>query len=669
MLKLKSIILVASAVAFTVAYLPSATNSFAISCDDVKFIFARGSGQKINDREYSTFKTDISLKLKAKTSNLRYSFYELGSKDQNGAKYPAISVDKFTTILSAKISAGTSFAYGDSINEGITELENYVASISNTCKNTKFILAGYSQGAQVMTMAIPYLDPNKVIYVATFGDPKLYLPEGKGLNPDACLGKNLSPYREFAPNCHTYAGLLDAKKPYQPSDWFGKIGLWCKDKDIICGAGLELSTSGDNNNFLENLTNNIIHGHVTYVEDGVISSAANTIAKKLQKTFPKKFSTASIANAKNPNQDTIILIDKTNSMAPYINEYKSEALHLAKEILSSGGRIALFTYGDGFLGEKPQMIANFGCNFSTFSNALNSVAPSGGGDIPESVLSASLFAMNNVAWRDNVKKSIITLTDSGYHDPDYDGTTLNDVIKRSLEIDPVNIYVLNKSSLAETDYNMLTTKSSGKIFTTLDSTSTEYLLTRPDISLPLSEYIGIPGQTFSFEAITEGDIVSYEWDLDFDGNFETTTSTPQVNKTYTSPQTGYIQVRIRDVAGNSSTASAKVTVSSSIQTLPVISNLDVSINDTNAAISFNSTGTATTVSIGDAFYGITTETNLEISDIKTYTTLTLTPISKTGLLGEPVTTTLTPSTNQLIETGHSLQSDPTIPLTPNSGKR
>ncbi|MBR5621409.1 cutinase family protein [Candidatus Saccharibacteria bacterium] len=275
-------LLVASAAAFTVANLPLAAPASAASCDDIKIIFARGSGQKLGESEYQTFKSELTTQLTG-SPELTYSFYELGTASQDGHQYPAIELD-FLTTISATISAGSAFKYGESVSEGMAELTAYTSNLSTTCPETKFVLAGYSQGAQVVSISAPKISPEKIIYAATFGDPKLYLPEGKGINPPACSGQNLSPYRAYAPNCKTYQGSLGAKNPYQESGWDGKLGLYCNDKDLICGAGLNLSDAGDSN-FLENIKTNAMLAHTSYVSASIIKKAAEDTADKIALAF------------------------------------------------------------------------------------------------------------------------------------------------------------------------------------------------------------------------------------------------------------------------------------------------------------------------------------------------------------------------------------------------
>ena len=654
-------LIVASAAAFTVAYIPLAAPTSAASCDDVKFIFARGSGQKLNDKEYSAFKREIKSELSRGGSSLHYSFYELGAGTHDGASYPAVDINP-VNMIGAKISAGSGFSYGESVNTGIRELKAYIKEISSSCPSTKFVLGGYSQGAQIVTMASEDLNAYKIIYAATYGDPKLYLPEGRGIFPDACRGKNLSPYREYAPNCRTSAGSLGAKNPYQISSWNGKKGIWCNNKDIICGAGLSL-TGAKGDSLISGLVNSALAGHTSYVTDGIISSSAKTIAEKLRSIYPDKIGKSdSLAF----NRDTIVLIDRTYSMYGLIDKYKTEALKLASRTIDGGGRVALYTYGDLKEEQKLENLANLGDSLDKFQAGIDSIDVEGGGDEPESMLSAIRVAMSEQRWRIGATKSIVVLTDATYHNPDHDGTTIASVVAKSYEIDPVNVYIINEEPRYTHIYEQVTTPTGGQVFASTDSLSTDLLTSRPNITLPLAEYMGRPGEEFTFAATASNNVISYAWDLDFDGNFETTTTTPTITKSFPSVGQGYITVKATDVNGNSSTTSAKITISSQQQSPEVINLSLVSSTTDTATISYAlKDAVAALVSINDAPLGITDQTTLEITDLNQPATITLVPISASGQLGNPVSLE--------IKTTSSTQNDPNTPTTtilvPNAGKR
>ncbi len=366
MRKALTALMAVSAVAFTAVYLPSATPVSAVTCDDIKIVYARGSGQTLGMKEFKTLKSNIELELVG-LEETTYDFYELGTDSYAGHKYPAIGLD-FFKVISAKISAGSAFDYGKSVAEGSAELTAYIEVISKTCPNTKFVLAGYSQGAQVISISTPKINPEKVLYAATFGDPKLYLPEGKGITPPACAGKNLSTYRAYVPNCKTYQGSLGAKKPYEESGWTGKLGLYCNDKDLICGSGINLSASGDGNP-LENIRQNAMSSHSSYPDYGTIRLAAEAIAKKIvTATLANKDSVQNDSSSNNPDESALpsnnqnknsvqntnlILVDYAAIKDNYPN--KKQALSLVQQIYQASDSIYLGFYHHSQFNDKNRL--------------------------------------------------------------------------------------------------------------------------------------------------------------------------------------------------------------------------------------------------------------------------------------------------------------------------
>lgn len=637
------------------------------NCADVQFIFARGSGEPLGGPSASAWKSSLENVLT--DSNLSYNFYELGSQSVGGYQYPAVTVSDglngYANLIGAYVSGGGAFDFGASVRQGQGELKALTRQISAACPSTKFVLGGYSQGAMLISGILDQLDSSKIIYVATFGDPKLYLPEGEQRHdhtsrqpatyrqvPDACLGKNLSPYREHVPDCYAYEGVLGSYRPYQPSGYAGKLGTWCNDRDIMCSSGYSLSD------------------HTSYVSAKLYAEAAQVITAKLIAAFPRHVIITT--NTETAAHNVAILIDSSGSMSTLINHYKGEAKNLAERVLTQGGQVALFEYRDLDDPFETKMLCDFSCTLEQFASRIDSITVDGGGDDPESALSALLYAMNSLDWKSGATKSIVLLTDARYLSPDRDGTTLQEVVLRSLEIDPVNIYTITPPT-RQSAYAELTSLTNGRTFSSTSDLriSTDAILGRPVAKLALAEYSGMIGDEFYFDASKSydegGGELSFDWDLDGDGIFEFPSSASTITKSYSQAFSSYIQVRVRQ-GDLSSTMSAKLTVTPRGEiVLPTISELVVEPTSENAAlIRFRSDADKVFLTIGDAPYGFLSDGRREfiINDLPSAIQITLTPYDVSGRKGISSSASIDPTIPAA-----STSPATTLPTVPNTGLR
>lgn len=443
----------ALAVGLIMASMPSGI-ARAESCPDVRVVFARGSGgERWVDKNYLEYKKTIEIKLA--TTDLDYEFIDLD--------YPAIGigVDDIGVAARAFFGAGEAYEFGESVKDGVKKLDKLINN--SGCSKTKYVLGGYSQGAMVVSKALGSLKADRVIYVATFGDPKLYLPEGQGVMPAACRGGKLSDYRMYVPDCAAYKGLLGAYIPYEPEDFTGKVGTWCNKRDIFCSSHLSMSD------------------HLAYVSENLYEDASRVIFDKIARHF-------GIENHISSPHDTAIVIDSTGSMASMIDEYKAEALRLATETLNSGGRVALYDYRD--LDDPYEPVKHCGlndCTLEILQEELQNITADGGGDTPESLLSASFKVMTDLEWKQGSTKSLVVLTDADFLSPDRDGMSFDEVVQLSKRIDPVNFYIITTPEYAEM-YTALAEATDGKVVTDFDELSllTDYIMSRYD-SLPRVE--------------------------------------------------------------------------------------------------------------------------------------------------------------------------------------
>jgi hypothetical protein len=222
---------------------------------------------------------------------------------------------------------------------------------------------------------------------------------------------------------------------------------------------------------------------VSYIADNLYEDASRVIFDKICREF-------GLVNKISSPHDTAILIDSTSSMAGMIEEYKNQAQVLAERTLAAGGRVALYDYRDYQEGYRAVQRCSFEtCNAATFAAGLDAIAVEGGGDIAESLLASSLQVMQELNWKRGATKSVVVLTDAGYHDPDFDlgGTTRLDVVALSKRIDPVSFYVVTTAENVVT-YTDLVTETDGRVVTTVDELAelTDYIMARYD-ALPRVE--------------------------------------------------------------------------------------------------------------------------------------------------------------------------------------
>lgn len=315
------------------------------ACKDISFIFARGSGQAVKTGpDYLAFKSAMEAAIK--NLDITYVFYDLGSRTIDGYQYPAVSIENPITSAGAIVSAGAANKFGDSVKAGRAELVSYVSNTASACPNTKFVFGGFSQGGMVVSSAIKSINPNKIIYAATFGDPKLYLPEGRSSlfqTPDACKGQNLSRWRIDVPDCKVYEGILDAMNPYELPGFEDKLGAWCNDADFMCGSHFDLSHG------LSMDGNGILKAHLSY-KNGGYQEAAEIMSKKIQTEFSKPADTTQEQLGLTPENEATplnadVLVLKTFNTGPNQYLFNKQLYSLSRAVIAAGGNVGLYSLG------------------------------------------------------------------------------------------------------------------------------------------------------------------------------------------------------------------------------------------------------------------------------------------------------------------------------------
>ena len=661
MIKQKLLIYIVSAVTVIASVLVFDAGVMAKKVDDecmlVTAIFVRGSGQELNAKEAQTFRRQLQNRV----GKDKLNFYELGSESYGGNQYPAVDVSNVWNgnAIGAKLSGGMGNTYGKSVKEGVAELRAYLDARHRKCPNEFFILGGISQGAQVVGQALPNISSgvkNKIVFNMLFGDPKLYLPEGEGIFPPACRNEKLSAYRREIANCHVDNGALGARKPFLPSEDNSKTGLWCLANDYVCGSS----------KFVWD-----VEGHGKYansngpIDDGV-REAANRLknaAKLASQNDPGINDKPLNNNMGTTGTDVVFVLDTTGSMMSYIDQMKTFIRNYSSKIKEINGRVGLVVYRDAGDEYTAKKLSDLQTDTADLLNKLESVSADGGGDGPEAALHASMVAMNEMKWQKGATKAIILLTDTGYHDPDkVDGSTLAAVAKRSLEIDPVNIYPVVGDYL-KNSYTDIAKQTSGQVIASGDENDVVAALdkaltkikNRPNAKLKIGEYYAEVGQKITFDAgdsyVVDGSVTKYEWDFDGDGKIDQTTTSPVASHVYNEKFDGIMQVRMsasNDTVSNIS-APVKVGIKPNLPVgpgAPQVSAKIIERNGNKATIRLNwqpvdELSSRWLVNLDDTNLGYTVgeQRQLDITDVDISTSrkVTVTGIKADGYAGKPAT--------------------------------
>lgn len=241
-------------------------------CPDAQLIFARGSGQELNDREARAWHDEVTSSLRD-VGNVMY--HELGSDEASEERYPAVAINRSVTLAAdGMLSATPAMDYAKSVQTGVEEFARFVYDVNRACPSTTFVVGGYSQGAQVVTKGlsrVAEIAPSAlgdIGAVTVFGDPSSWFPEGQGDDEvPACTGEYYSPWRFNVTDCRTSTGLLGGREGYVPKSVANKVAAWCEPGDVVCGANQNLRSWDP---------------HFTYArEGGPVNEAARWIAATL----------------------------------------------------------------------------------------------------------------------------------------------------------------------------------------------------------------------------------------------------------------------------------------------------------------------------------------------------------------------------------------------------
>jgi VCBS repeat-containing protein len=510
---------------------------------------------------------------------------ELVGKDKisaHGVVYPAVDVANVNGV-GAALHIKYLGSYNDSVSTGRKSLQDYIEARHkpDACPDTKFIIAGYSQGAQAAGDALqrmPLADRQLVVAAAFFGDPYF---NADSLSSQASDG--------------THYGSLGVRDEW-PDTMAGKVFSYCRPHDPICAISDKHHILGDGDLYTRNFfwANNMAP-HSEYVTSGDADDAARKIARVLGVRTPSSGTVP---------LDLVFAIDTTGSMGGTISQVSANVTSLAQSIAatSTNYRFALVDYKDGADQGDPyraQVDLGFTTDVTSFANAAAALGANGGGDTPESVYSGIMTGLD-LPWRNGVRKVVIAIGDAPGKDPEPEtGYTLATVRDRALAVDPAQVYtVATSSDSSANDFLAAIAAATGgqhasapdpdAFVSTLQSTIVSAgSAPIADAGGPYTAIAGDPAQLAATGSRDESEnIVGYDWDFNADGSYDETTTNGIVRHTYTEVGTQMFVVRVRAESGLAGTATATVAVNAAPAPPSTPTGLTATGGDTTISLSW-----------------------------------------------------------------------------------
>lgn len=291
------------------------------------------------------------------------------------------------------------------------------------------------------------------------------------------------------------------------------------------------------------------------------------------------FGARGVGTGTSASVDLAFVIDTTGSMGADIAQVKASA-NAVLDRLDAGTqsyRVAVVDYRDyasrtGDPRDYPsRLVLDFSSDPDEIRNAIDSLDIAYGGDFRETMWSGFMeaFALD---WRPGVKKVALQFGDAPPLNPEpFSGLDVFDIIIESLRIDPVAVYAIDTGSSGNEIREVAAATGGEVFFASTPSAVADQLFAALDAALASpyawigTVYQGRIGSPITFDGSgsydPDGEIVSWEWDVDGDGVYDVSTAGPELVHTYTADYDGLITLRVTDNSGLIGLATAPVDVS------------------------------------------------------------------------------------------------------------
>lgn len=574
-------------------------------CDPVAVLAFRGSGEKNLDSSVTTnagqdhrYGTTHLVTNGWEGPMLQRMFAAFAEVRLDGSfradEVPVLSIgpaDDTTDLGYPAIAAGwEAFSrLNGSAAKGVAAAESTISAFKREqlaagCAAPTFIATGYSQGAMVARL-LAQQNTVDVVAAVNIGDPfqKGGAPGNVGSGKDG-------------------NGFMRWNYPWYQDRWDAFYDLplhksaLCHKNDLICdfrwGTFWRL-TATEHTNYMD-----ADHPDEATDKANELAALAYRITQEAASTTPTTGTPA----------DVVFAIDTTGSMWPYIDQAVATAQAAAEATLrtTSGSRVGLVEYrdhGDEFVS---RVVVPLTTDYDELTTGLRGLMAIGGGDWPEAVYSGIVTAAR-MDFRPSAARSIVVLGDAPAHDPEpVTGYTASSVaallgttpftgaaVERGARIEtaafsaearpvatattpaedgtlPIVLYSLAADRSLADQLAPVVDATGGLSFELDDAAGVSAALEaalEDTLDAPIA-YLGTsPAATVGIETVVSavgsvsGDPdLTFEFDLDGDGTYETPSADGVATVTFTTAGTHAVGVRVADSRGRASVATADVDV-------------------------------------------------------------------------------------------------------------
>jgi Cutinase/PKD domain/von Willebrand factor type A domain len=528
-------------------------------CPDYIFIGARGSGESYDaSHPIQSLGSPVAATYNALVSDLSGSAVRIVADPVPNPPYPAKGVfgSLATDLTGISAGLGLPVGYHDSVDKIEPWVDQEIATQSSACPDAKFILSGYSQGAQGVADSLQRdINPAVVLGAAFFGDPYFN-------------GKSAGDWGSFDPGRNGVLGV----RPKYASSIASKVFSYCHGDDPVC-QGIEKCTII--------CVPQPVHfdRHTDYPDGDPTKSDTDLAAGQLARLVRDDQAARGTTIPEPPAPpisgplDLAFAIDSTGSMGDIIDQVKSNVTNIVNQLQAADPdfRVGLVDYKDAEPYSDDSYQAQVDQPLSTdiegFDTAVDALSAEGGGDTPESVYTGMMTALG-LDWRDGAHKEMIVIGDAPGHDPDpVTGYTAADVIQKALALDPVAINVLPANSDADATFGPVAQATGGADISSADDAAAAIESTIQSTQTAPVAGLGGPYDGFTDQPITlsaaasyspQGRALTFGWDFNADGTIDETTTNPTVEHTFADGYDGLVTVTVTDSDGQSAVAQAQV---------------------------------------------------------------------------------------------------------------